>query len=355
MLTGGSSAHRRPRSGESMPDLEFGAYAAPPPARTTASGALPLLVVLWYGSSCLAITTSKLCMERARVPFVLCACQFGAATLLTKALLVLEDRRKPAAAGGGRAVGAVARVAASYTVGFALTNTAFSLASAPFVETVKALEPVSTAALARLRLGDRESIATYATLAPIVAGVALATGGGVADAGPDRSLALAVVLACNVCFSLRAVFAKELRRDAPAARAAASGVALFHDVSRLGLPPLVLLAAAAERDALAAALAPAARPGLLLARLAVNGVAYAAYNLASFLVLARVATTTHAVLNVFRRVAVIAVTAAVFRVPVSPLNAAGVALAVAGVVAFAASRGGRSREVAGDAPQTPRS
>ena len=216
MLAGGSSAHRRPRSGESMPDLEFGAYAAPPPARTTASGALPLLVALWYGSSCLAITTSKLCMERARVPFVLCACQFGAATLLTKALLVLEDRRKPAAAGGGRAVGAVARVAASYTVGFALTNTAFSLASAPFVETVKALEPVSTAALARLRLGDRESCATYATLAPIVAGVALATGGGVADAGPNRGLALAAVLACNVCFSLRAVFAKELRRDAPA-------------------------------------------------------------------------------------------------------------------------------------------
>ena len=128
---------------------------------------------------------------------------------------VLEEGA-PKAAGGGRAVGAVARVAASYTVGFALTNTAFSLASAPFVETVKALEPVSTAALARLRLGDRESCATYATLVPIVAGVALATGGGVADAGPNRGLALAAVLACNVCFSLRAVFAKELRRDAPA-------------------------------------------------------------------------------------------------------------------------------------------
>ena len=317
---------KRPRSGSK----------AAAPAR---AGTLPLLVLLWYGSSCLAVTTSKLCMERARVPFVLCACQFGAATLLTKALLVVEDRRKPPGARKPHEFATVSRVAVSCTAGFALTNTAFTLASAPFVETVKVLELVSTAVLAFLRLGERERWSTYLALVPIVAGVALATGGGVADAGPDRTLALFVIIGCNVCFSLRGVFVKELHRDCPLSRPATSGVALFHDVSCLGLPPLVLLAAMAERDVLAAVLA--ARPSILLARLAVNGFAHATYQLVSFLVLARAATTTHAVLNVLRRVATIAATAVVFRVPMSPLNAAGVLVAVAGFVAFTLSKGGR--------------
>ena len=322
-------------------------------------GVLLLLVALWYGSSCVAISTSKLCMEIARVPFVLCCSQFASAAAVTRCLLYFADDGKGDSAkardrGEDRAVG---KVAASYTLGFALTNVAFSLASAPFVETVKALEPVSTAALAIVMLGEVEAAPTYIALVPIILGVGLATTtptGAPVVVGEPRATAASVVLACNACFSLRAVFAKALRRDWPSCDAARSAVALFHRVSVLGLAPLAAVATLNDRVALGAALAPDApdRLGLLL-KLALNGAAYATYNLSSFLVLNRVSTTTHGVLNVFRRVAVISVTAAVFRVPLSPTNAGGIALAVAGILAFAASKTRTADAANANAPSPP--
>ena len=77
---------------------------------------------------------------------------------------------------------------------------------------------------------------------------------------------------------------------------------------------------------------------VLLGALATNGLAYTCYNLASFLVLDRVTTTTHAVLNVFRRVAVISVTTLVFAVPIRAANVLGISLAVAGIAAFSISK-----------------
>ena len=331
-------------------DLEGGA-AAPaekaPVARSAAS--LLALIGFWYASSCVAITTSKMSMNYARVPFVLCATQFGSATALTRFALA-ASRTAPALKRAE--FSAVAAVAAAYAGGFALTNVAFSMASAPFVETVKAAEPVSTAALAAAWLGEREPSRAYAALVAIVVGVALATATGARTASGDAfySAATAVVLACNVGFSLRAVLTRALKRDHAAAAAAHSPVVLFHHVSRLGLPGAVALAALRDRTALLAALAPGGDRAGLAAALAVNGCAYAAYNLASFAVLGRVSATTHAVLNVFRRVAVIAATTVVFGVRVRASNVGGIALAVAGISAYAAAK----RAGPGAAPGSPR-
>merc|ERR1712157_317488 len=66
----------------------------------------------------------------------------------------------------------------------------------------------------------------------------------------------------------------------------------------------------------------------------VNGTMYTAYNLFSFMVLSRVSTATHAVLNVCRRVCVIAVTTVVFGIPLSMLNVIGIFVAVAGMFWF---------------------
>ena len=65
---------------------------------------------------------------------------------------------------------------------------------------------------------------------------------------------------------------------------------------------------------------------------------------ACFVVLGRVSTSSHAVLNIVRRVTLIAVTAALFGTHVSAWNWVGVALTTAGVLAF-----GRSKQQAGGA------
>mmetsp|Transcript_26569 Transcript_26569/g.106391 ORF Transcript_26569/g.106391 Transcript_26569/m.106391 type:complete len:364 (+) Transcript_26569:296-1387(+) len=338
-------------------------------------GELVLLIAVWYGSSCIAITTSKICMTAARVPFVLCSTQCLTAVLTTRGYLWLLGRGNVSRLRRPAEKWAVLKVSVGYSAGFALTNVAFAMASAPFVETVKAAEPVSTALLAIALLGERERAATYAALVPIVLGVAAATGGG--GSGDSLfSLAALTVVASNLCFSLRAVFAKALKAQHPGSAAARSAIALFYHVSRYGLPGF--LAAAVLRgdvatlvsavvakysgddsghprpssSSTAGQVASLERPHTFLAALVANGLAYTTYNMASFMVLARVSTTTHAVLNVFRRVVVIGVTAIYFREPMTASGLAGVLTAAFGVAVYASSKQQHAQPSAASSPSS---
>ncbi|KAJ8599431.1 hypothetical protein CTAYLR_007994 [Chrysophaeum taylorii] len=291
---------------------------------------LILLVVAWYGSSVLAITTSKMCMQMAEVPLLLCACQFLTATCGSWSMLSASNGALRLTRNSETR--AVAKTAAAYAMGFLLTNLAFAMAAASFVETVKAGEPVSTAALAASWLGERESVATYLSLAPIVLGIALAT--ATEDTAPVLSLATLVTLGSNVCFSLRAVFVKQLKQSCPSSAPAKSAVVLFYHVSRFGFP-VFIVCAFLRGDPARVIEAPGISLPFFVAALFANGLGYSAYNLASFMVLNRVSTTTHAVLNVCRRVVVIAVTTLYFRTPLSLAGAAGILIAAAGVFLYA--------------------
>lgn len=219
----------------------------------------------------------------------------------------------------------------TYTLGFFFTNLAFSLAHASFVETVKSGEPISTVVLAYLLLGELENPATYASLLPVVVGVAMAScgeaGGGIA--------AFIVTVGSNFGFSARAVFAKQLKVGHKETPAAKSDVALFFHISWMGLLALLPFALGTEGGTLLAAFSS---PDFQLARftvvILVNGLMYTAYNQFSFMVLSRVSTATHAVLNVCRRVCVIGATTLFFGTPLSMLNMFGIAVAVAGMFWF---------------------
>lgn len=301
------------------------------PAWRTERVELIILIAAWYSTSCVAITTSKLCMQFVSVPLVLCTTQFLTAALVTRAYMLLtRGLSRHVRAGELRSV---CSIAGAYAFGFLTTNLAFALATPSFVETIKAGEPVTTALLAAALLGERERAATYGALAPIVVGIATATG---ADAqGAIFSFATLVVLFSNLCFSFRAVFVKRLKRVHPQSSSGRSAVVLFYHVSRYGFPGFL---AAAWLHGDFAALAHNVQPPHFFAALAANGLAYSTYNLASFMVLNRVSTTTHAVLNVFRRVVVIAITSVYFVTPLSLVGSAGIALAAFGVFAYARSK-----------------
>ena len=72
-----------------------------------------------------------------------------------------------------------------------------------------------------------------------------------------------------------------------------------------------------------------------------NSFAHASYNQLSFHVLSRVTTSSHAVLNISRRLCLIIITVAFFRTPMDLYNWVGVALAVGGVMGFAREKGRR--------------
>mmetsp|Transcript_14507 Transcript_14507/g.45379 ORF Transcript_14507/g.45379 Transcript_14507/m.45379 type:complete len:173 (+) Transcript_14507:2-520(+) len=147
--------------------------------------------------------------------------------------------------------------------------------------------------------------------------------------------AFAATVGSNFGFSARAVFAKQLKRDHPASPSATSDICLFFHISWTGLLVLLPLALAGETGTLRAAFAsPGFEPARFASVMLLNGAMYTAYNQFSFMVLSRVSTASHAVLNVCRRVCVITVTTLFFGTPLSLLNMAGIVVAVAGMFWF---------------------
>lgn len=294
---------------------------------------LPVLVAVWWVSAIFAVITSKVCLSHGLQPMHLCVVQFFAGSVLCRLALVL--RKEPCAMHGRSPL--VHGIALTYAAAFLCTNVAFSLSSTPFVETVKAAEPLSTCLLAAVWLREPERRAAYLALLPIMLGVGLASYS--ADTAFRRD-ALFATLASNFGFSARAVLAKRLRREGAQSVAARSDLVLFYHVSRLGLLfvlPIVALCDGntALRDLPTPAEARTLPVSVLALMSAANGACFTVYNGASFAVLSRVSANSHAVLNLFRRVVIITTSAAFFSIRVSVWNAVGVAVALVGGLLYA--------------------
>lgn len=312
-------------------DLRY-AFAAEPKKQLWK---VSIYVILWYGSAILAITTSKLSMQMAPIPFCLCLTQCLSATFISG--VVRQFTEAPRGVGAERFI--LWKTSITYTLGFIFTNLGFSIATAPFVETVKSSEPISTVLLAFFLLGEVDAVQTYACLIPIVIGVAMASLG-------DMTMTFAGFLAVqgsNLGFSARAVYAKKLKRTHPESGSAKNDVELFYNVSKLGLFLLVPCAPMDFKTVMAHFSVDSFDPLRLLGTMVLNGVFYTSYNLFSFMVLSEVSTSTHAVLNVFRRVVIITVTTIFFGTPTTAFNRGGVVIAVLGVLGFTKSKAKYSR------------
>ena len=310
-----------------FPDIEMGLDISSPNSKKSSHDMFILSIIVfgWYSTAVVAITTSKQILNKVSLPFSLCLSQFFCASLLTQLILAVY----PAPTIHSKFRYMVLQISGSYTLGFIFTNIAFSFANANFAETIKSAEPVSSVILGYFILREVSSRLTYATLLPICVGVALSCIGETDfNAGGFLFAALS-----NFCFSYRAVAAKQLYIAAPAQ---VDEVRLFADISFVGLIIMAILTVLLEAPSWASM--TNFPPWSVLCLCAVNGCAYTAYNLLSFLALNRSTVMTHAVLNVFRRVVIIMFTATYFDVHLSVLNMLGVVIAVTGVVCFVYSK-----------------
>ena len=98
--------------------------ASTPATRAPIDLQVVLLVVVWYFCAVVTITTTKEVMNRVRLPYLLCLSQFAFASVLSFGFLQYTEKLKaiPPAVQG-----VIVQIAASYTLGFILTNIAFSL------------------------------------------------------------------------------------------------------------------------------------------------------------------------------------------------------------------------------------
>jgi drug/metabolite transporter (DMT)-like permease len=186
-------------------------------ARLAAVGPVVPLVVLWYLSATVAVTSSRAVLQATGLPFCLSAAQFAISSLLSRWMLqyglpwltggvykpMLRDlsidrpERK-----------FVQSIALTYTLGFVFTNVSLALCNASFSETVKSAEPISSLALAAMTRGeDAVTPLEWLTTLPIVCGVALSSYG---DAS-FHALGFLAAFASNFMFSMRGLNTKQLR------------------------------------------------------------------------------------------------------------------------------------------------
>lgn len=288
---------------------------------------LAALVAVWYGFGAAANVYCKQFLQARGDALTLTLAQYLVGTAASAAVLLARG-------GGGAALWAwpsrrqsalLALLALANGAGHLATNGSMAAVAVSFAHTVKAAEPLFSVALAAALLGQALSRPLLAALLLITAGTALAS----ATELSYSHAGMAAAMASNVLFSSRNAVAKLLQRPSgPSACAwAEDSVALFLLLSGAGAA--LLLPPWAARQALGGGGGGPTAPLLLAAG------CHCAYNLTSFLLLARVSPVTHAVANAMRRLFIIAVALLWFANPVTAANVAGTALACAGVLLYA--------------------
>lgn len=84
---------------------------------------LAILILVWYGSAIITITSTKEIMNRIQFPFMLCTTQFLCASILSGLYTWLTKTYKPCSSTFSNTVNTISL---AYTLGFILTNFAFS-------------------------------------------------------------------------------------------------------------------------------------------------------------------------------------------------------------------------------------
>jgi len=307
--------------------------SAPAPAASGLAKATMAFVAVWYWTGAFTNSSSKQALAAlpTSLPLTLTLVQHSfAAVLGTVAYRVLglrAYRPLPATAEvGPSATRSLAVLCLVYTLGFALTNASFGAVNASFVDTVKAGEPITTVLLAFVFLAnERMTWPVLLSLLPIVGGVAISS---MAEASAS-ALGLAYALGANVCFSSRSIAAKLVGKHMAGRM---DGANLFVHVNRLGVLVLIPAVLALEGPALRDVVHTFPRERLVaVARLfAFNGVMYYLNNQMNFLVLEKVDTLTHGIINCGRRVANILFAIMWFGNKVTFFNGTGISLALAG-------------------------
>lgn len=315
-----------------------------------------IYVLLWYGSSVCCVTTSKTIITQLPFPFLLCTIQFFCACIAASLYLKAANRWKlPSKA----MLRSITGISLSYSFGFVTLNTALLTAAASFVETVRAAEAFTTVVMGYFMLHESIPFRVCMTLFPICGGVAVSC---VSGHSGFSLLGLVFAFLSNLCFSIRSVAAKhyvQLFKEA-----ALDQINLFNVLSALGLCFLIPLTMIVEGRAIVDYLhlqidtqqqnqqhppqqqwLPSDAEALsFFAVLIFNGCMFACYNLMSYIMLQRTDLVTHAVLNVFRRVFSIFVTAVYFRMGMTMQNAMGVSIAISGVMMFGYFRSSRAKQ-----------
>lgn len=203
-----------------------------------------------------------------------------------------------------------------------------------FAHIVKASEPVVTCGLNALLLGQILPLPVYATLLPIIGGVAIASMKELSF----TMLALASAMLSNVSSAARGVLSKKTMSGKQIGENldAQNLYAVLTAMSAMVLIPVTL---AIEGTGFFSAFKNLVAAGeftnkSLATLLALSGATYYAYNEVAFLALGKVNPVTHAVGNTIKRVVIIVASVIAFKTPMSTGSIIGSSVAIFGTLLY---------------------
>ncbi|KAJ1457833.1 triose-phosphate transporter family-domain-containing protein [Pelagophyceae sp. CCMP2097] len=206
-----------------------------------------------------------------------------------------------------------------------------------FTHIVKASEPVVSAALSAVMLGAYYSPVTYATLLPIVGGVALAS----LKELSFTWLGFAAAMVSNVSSALRGILAKKTMGGGVGENMDEANIyAVLTIIAFIVLLPVSLAVEPPSviRAAVDGALATGMSPKTLGVTTLMSGAYYYLYNEVAFLALGRVNPVTHAVGNTIKRVVIIIASVIAFKTPISGLGIVGSSIAILGTLLYSLAK-----------------
>jgi len=203
-----------------------------------------------------------------------------------------------------------------------------------FAHIVKASEPVVTCATNWALMGETLPAKVYATLLPIIGGVAIASMKELSF----TFLALAAAMLSNVSSSLRGVLSKKTMSGKKIGENldAQNLYAVLTAMSTLILIPMML---AIEGTGFLGAFKAAVDGGSFTSKslstlLLLGGATYYLYNEVAFLALGKVNPVTHAVGNTIKRVVIIVASVVAFKTPMSTGSIIGSTIAILGTLLY---------------------
>lgn len=282
---------------------------------------------LWYFFNIVFNVYNKSTLNVFPYPWLISTLQLAATSIWM--LTVWATKVQPTPQVNKLFLMAVAPVAFFHTVGHVSACVSFSKMAVSFTHVIKAAEPVFSVILSGPLLGSTFSPAVWYSLIPIVVGCSMA-------AMKEVSFNIAGfqgAMVSNVAMVLRNITSKKSLNDFKHI----DGINLYGILGIIGLFYLAPAAYVVEGSQWAAGYAAAvAKVGeqKLWQMLFLSGIFYHLYNQVSYQALANITPVTFSVGNALKRVAVIVASVIYFKNPVSPLNAAGSALALVGAYLY---------------------
>ncbi|KNA25751.1 hypothetical protein SOVF_004130 [Spinacia oleracea] len=288
---------------------------------------LGILFGMWYLFNIYFNIYNKQVLKAFHYPMTVTLIQFAVGSVLVIFMWMFNLYKKPNISAGQLA--AIVPLAMVHTMGNLFTNMSLGKVAVSFTHTIKAMEPFFSVLLSAAFLGEKPTPWVVLSLLPIVGGVALAsvTEASFNWAGFWSAMASNVTNQSRNVLSKKVMVKKEESMD---------NITLFSIITVMSFILLAPVAIFTEGVKFTPTYIEAAGINVqqLYTRSLLAALCFHAYQQVSYMILQRVSPVTHSVGNCVKRVVVITSSVLFFKTPVSPINALGTGVALAGVFLY---------------------